>query len=399
MFKFQTIKDFINALNRNKKPLTELFNKRSISLRYDDFVNSLAEQEILELDKLIDGNLINVEAGIVSLEEELSDFFEKFLDVRTTINTGMVQDIINGIRQNEAYYLEENVLQKKERYLKDVKKGLKKIERVLMSQIRVLWENMEQVYKTETNLKIKLSKLQNFREQRDTIEQLVFQLDEIINTGTLFNSLIDSELKAIVLKVRQALADTKKNLLGVQENIIKYLAKIQEQSAAYEKLQRIKYLKDQYDLRAKSNIDEILGNENALFFVGRIGIKTRLSLSHLQTDEGYNVIQKAHQKQKKRHQTPLKLAKPIPQDFFELKETEQEIFIDIEKLKNIYVAQGGDLFDFVQRFEFEQPITEAKRLTLFCKLISMYSDILEISDTMQSTNQGIEYASVSLKPL
>jgi hypothetical protein len=399
MFKFQTIKDFINALNRNKKPLTELFNKRSISLRYNDFVNSLEEQEILELDKLIDGNLINVEAGIVSLEEELSDFFEKFLDVRSTINTGMVQDIINGIRQNEAYYLEENVFQKKERYLKDIKKGLKKIEQVLMSQVRVLWESMEQVYKTETNLKIKLSKLQNFREKRDTIEQLVFQLEEIISTGTLFNSLIDGEFKVIVLKVRQALMDTKRNLLGVQENIIKYLAKVQEQSAAYEKLQRIKYLKDQYDLRAKSNIDEILGNQNALFFARRVGIKTRLSLSYLQTDEGYRAIQKVYQKQEKHSQTPLKLAKPIPQDFFELKDTEQEIFIDIEKLKNIYIAQGGDLFEFVQRFEFDQSITEAKRLTLFCKLISMYGDLLDISDMMQSTNDGIEYATVNLKRL
>jgi hypothetical protein len=399
MFKFQTIKDFINALNRNKKPLTELFNKRSISLRYNDFVNSLEEQEILELDKLIDGNLINVEAGIVSLEEELSDFFEKFLDVRSTINTGMVQDIINGIRQNEAYYLEENVFQKKERYLKDIKKGLKKIEQVLMSQVRVLWESMEQVYKTETNLKIKLSKLQNFREKRDTIEQLVFQLEEIISTGTLFNSLIDGEFKVIVLKVRQALMDTKRNLLGVQENIIKYLAKVQEQSAAYEKLQRIKYLKDQYDLRAKSNIDEILGNQNTLFFAGRVGIKTRLSLSYLQTDEGYRAIQKVYQKQEKRNQTPLKLAKPIPQDFFELKDTEQEIFIDIEKLKNIYIAQGGDLFEFVQDFEFDQSITEAKRLTLFCKLISMYGEVLDISDTMQSTNDGIEYATVNLKRL
>jgi hypothetical protein len=142
-----------------------------------------------------------------------------------------------------------------------------------------------------------------------------------------------------------------------------------------------------------------LGNQNALFFAGRVGIKTRLSLSYLQTDEGYRAIQKVYQKQEKRNQTPLKLAKPIPQDFFELKDTEQEIFIDIEKLKNIYIAQGGDLFEFVQRFEFDQSITEAKRLTLFCKLISMYGDLLDISDMMQSTNDGIEYATVNLKRL
>jgi hypothetical protein len=396
MFKFQTIKDFINTLNRNKKPLTELFDKRNISLRYDDFVNSLEESEVVDLEKLIDGNMVNVEAGVVSLEEELVDFFEKFLDVRTTINTGMVQDIINGIRQNEAYYLEETVFQKKERYLKDVKKGLKKIERVLMTQVRVLWEKMEQVYKTETNLKIKLSKLQDFREKRDTIEQLAFQLEEVLSTGTLFNTLINTELQSIILKVRQALMDTKKNLLGIQANIIRYLAKVQEQSSAYEKLQRIKYLKDQHDLPIKSNIYDVLSKENALFFAGKINIKTLLSISHLQTDEGNDTIQKANRKRNNNTSVQLKLAKPIPQNFFENREA-QTIFIDIEQLKNIYVAQGGDLFAFVQRFEFEQPVSDEKRLTLFCKLISMYGDLLEIEETMQTTKDGTQYAIVSLK--
>lgn len=396
MFKFQTIKDFITTLNRNQKLLTELFNKRNISLQYDDFVNSLEEHEVLELDKLIDGNIVNVEGGMVNLESELGDFFETFLDVRTTINTGMVQDIINNIQQEEAYYLEEQNTQRREGYLKKIKKGLKKLEQVVLGQVRILWESIEQVYKTEVNLKIKLSKLNDFRDKRDTIERLVSQLEEMFNTSTLYNSLIDRELKSILLKLKSALIETKKNLLGIQESIIIYLAKVQQQSSAYEKLQKIKYLKDQYDLRAKSNIAEVLSQENGLFFSDRIRISTLISITHLQTDEGYKAIKKVHQKKGKPNKTSLKLAKPIPDDFFNEAEA-KEFIIDIENLKNVYVAQGGDLFTFVQRFEFEQSVSDTERLTIFCKLISMYDDLLEVSDEMETAKNGVEYAKVRLK--
>lgn len=395
MFKFETVIEFISTLDKNKKLLSQLFDKRNISLRLGDVLDTVEEEQ---LRKLINSDLVSIDDSdnFISLDESLIEFFEAFLNVQTTIDVGKASGIIDNIKENIQYYLDEKRKYKQKEYLQAIKKELKKANKVLIQQIRLLHINIEQVYKTETNLKIKLAKLKKFRTQRGIIQKTHTELDRILKGDIFFRKVIDAELQIIVINLRQALVITTQNLLNIQHNVIDYLNKAKQQNASYEKLQLVKSLRDKADLRAKSNFETILENENVLFFTDNISIRTRLSLPFLQIDEGQKVILKADKHRKHKRKMILKLAQPIDNHFFE--DTEAlEHYINIKQLKNTYEAQGGDLFTFIQSHDFGHPVAYRNRINLFCKMISLFDNDFIISDEMSQDDNGISYAKVQLK--
>ena len=73
--------------------------------------------------------------------------------------------------------------------------------------------------------------------------------------------------------------------------------------------------------------------------------------------------------------------------------TEKEISIDLNAVKNAFVATGNHLFDFVMAYEFPREVAFEERVTIFCQLIAIYEEQFEIREEYQK-QAHIEYVMV-----
>ncbi|WP_206610078.1 hypothetical protein [Maribellus luteus] len=86
------------------------------------------------------------------------------------------------------------------------------------------------------------------------------------------------------------------------------------------------------------------------------------------------------------------VAEKISDEYLET-QTEEEILISLEEVKNGFVASGHNLFDFVMNYNFIKKVSFDERVTIFCQLISQYENIFEITEQFESTEE-IEFVMV-----
>jgi|AntRauTorckE5430_2_1112549.scaffolds.fasta_scaffold02188_3 hypothetical protein len=396
MPKFQTPKDFIITLYQNKELITKLFENRNISLELSKVLATLDNRTEERLPYLIDNEVVNLSENMISLDAFLVQIIENFLGAETIIDIGKAQRLIDEIKDNKQYYLDEKRTTKKDEYLVSVKRSLRQAGKVIVQQIRLLQVNIKAVYETETDFKIKLAKLEKFGKQWLIIYQLYEELNKILKDDIFFKNAIDSELQNIVIVVRSNLNIITDNLVVIQSTIVDYLNKARKQNAKTVHFQKIKALRDSANLKAKSTIIEVLTKENSLFFINNIDVKSKIPLDFLETDEGYQIILKADKKQKSKQLLKSKLADAIDPNFFKNQPLDEPI-INLEDLKETYTLQGGDLFKFIQNHDFKYRVTYDKRISLFCKMISFYHNDLNISTDMKTDNNDVSYAVVNPK--
>ena len=74
-------------------------------------------------------------------------------------------------------------------------------------------------------------------------------------------------------------------------------------------------------------------------------------------------------------------------------ESQVETYINHDELRNAFIAQSDNLFSFIGNYRFDKPITFDDQVTLFCQIVSEYTNDLFI--TNQTTLcDGVEYVLV-----
>ena len=72
---------------------------------------------------------------------------------------------------------------------------------------------------------------------------------------------------------------------------------------------------------------------------------------------------------------------------------QEEIQINLEEVKNGFMASGYDLFDFVLRYNFAKEVSFEERVTIYCQLVSQYENIFEITDKSEE-RRDVEVAMI-----
>ncbi|MCC7030764.1 MAG: hypothetical protein IT257_10685, partial [Chitinophagaceae bacterium] len=293
--------------------------------------------------------------------------------------------------------LQENNEHRKYTYLKQIKASLRKTGRITLRNVIDLNRNIENAFKTEPNYSIKIAKLEAFDEKRRTIYQLIEQTDKLVTEDeiTFFNTALDEELKQVVIVLRAQLTESRHNLIETQKQIIEYLNQVKYQSSVQEKIKQVKYLKDQFELKAKTNLTAVLKDKNDVVFETRPAYPLKISLDYLQTDDGRQQIEKVYSKLKKGRKQVMQIADSIASDDL-LPQTEDEIFIDLEELKRGFSASGRHLFNFVMEYKYPREVNYEEKITIFCQMVSIFEQELDIKDQYQQ-HQQIEYAIVTGK--
>jgi hypothetical protein len=392
MFAFSSIKELINTLAWSKELLAEMFEKRkSFAYKYEHAVEVIGEAK---LETLLELEVIRKNGSFLEIDDQFLHFFEQILDVNEEINTATVHENIRSLKQNINYYLQEGITSRKNGYLKAIKAVLRKIGQMTLRNIVDLNRNIENTFKTEPTYKVKISKLENYDQKRKDINTLIAQTQQLLDGEelTFFKIAPDEEFGRIMTRLRLQLSEAHHNLIETQRQIIDFLNQIKYQSRVLEKVRKIKYLKDQFELKEQTDFSQVLGQCNDLFFEPRRVNRLKLSLDRLQEDEVYNSLLKVSHKIKSGVKLTRPLADDIAEDYLETA-TEYEIFINPDEVKNSFFASGDHLFNFLQHYRYPREMTFAEKVTLYCQIISLYEDECVLTGGY-GEHEGVEYAIV-----
>ena len=389
---FRSLKELINTLSWAKDLLVEMFEKRkSLPYKYDHALELLEQPKV---DSLIEKNFIRINGPYIEIDDQLVEFFEIILEVNEEINTAYIHENIELIKQNINYYLQENSETRKYSYLKYIKSTLRKIGRSIIRNVVDLNRNIDNTFKTEPNYKIKISKLQNYDRKREDIYTLITQTQKLVTEEerTFFSVALDDELKQVVVQLRHFLNESKHNLVEVQQQIIDYLNRTKYQSEVLEKIRQVKYLKDQFELKSKTNFEAVVAHDNAVIYEPKPVYPLKVSIAQLQHDDYYDIVLKVSKRAKTAVKATLPVAGNIALNDLQV-ETEEEVIVHYEEIKNSFLASGHNLFGFLMQYSYPRELSFGEKVTLYCQMVSLYEKELNITENFQ-TWENIEYALV-----
>lgn len=395
---FNDIKELVTALKREEKLISEMFSKRkSIDYRLSDALE-LVDYEESRIDLLIQKSVIRENGGLLELDGQFLEFFEQVLYVSEEINLSYIDENIRKIKENIDYFLNENNENRKYGYLRFIKKTFRKMGVITLRSVVDLRQNIENTFKNETNYKNKQLKLENLDEKRTVVANLIQQTLSLINEEeiTFFNRALDEELNRIIIELKYQLGECSHNLIEIEKQIIDYLNQIKQQGKFLEKLRKLKYLKDNFTIEAETDIKQIISNRNHVIFDARTNQSLNLSINFLRESErAFEAIKRIAKNHKDRLLLKPEIAERISNEFLE-NNIEEEVIINLEEVRNRFIATSDNLFNFILNYDFLKEVDFNERVTIFCQIISQYEQELKIKDNYQITN-GIEYAMVFSK--
>jgi len=393
MYSFHTLKELITALNREQRLLNEMFEKRKIPYK-SDYAFEMVEEKEERLAYLLDRGVLRENGSLIEIDDQFLQFFEMILEVNEEINTSYINENIEQVKHNILYYLQENNENRRFTYLKTVKSTLRKIGFITLRNIVDLNRNIDNTFKTEPNYQIKITKLENYDQKRQNIYDLLEQTQRLITDEeeAFFSSALDEELKLITNNLRMQINEGKHNLIEIQKQIIEYLNQIKYHSQILEKLRQLKYLKDQFELKNRTDIVEVLSKETALVYEPKPTFPLRLSIDSLREDDALEVIFKVSQRIQNLNKPKLPIAGAIDKDYID-DNTSEDTIINMDELKNGFMASGHHLFNFIMKYSFKKEISLEQKMTVFCQMVSIYEDQFNITEEFQN-HEGIEYVMV-----
>lgn len=406
MYIFRSIHEIINTVAAARGLLTEMFEKRKIlSFRYSDALALLKDDEN-RLKLLIEKEVIHQNGNFVELDARFMDFFELLLEANEEINTAVIDENIEYLHELMDYYLKERIATRKASYVRNIKITFQKIARTTIRNIMNLQTSIDNAFKHEPTYQIKIAKLENLDKKRINIQQLIDTTENLIlhEERQFFQQATDDELNRILLELRRELQLSAHSLIRAQQDIINYLNQIKSQVILVEKIRRVKYLQDQFELRAKSNLAEVLEREHSILLEGTAPSSFKLSINYLNTDEARPIILKVMKNLQHRETIRSNEAGAFSDEDLASQSMYQET-ISLEETVGNYIqaqteamwkdatAQPEDLFSFLMRYPFRQKVSEEERTTLFCQIVSLYESQFRISEEF-GIYKNYEYARI-----
>ena len=380
---FHSLEELIRALDRERKLLYALFQDRKrLSFRYN-LAKELATKKDESLEFLRRFGIIHENGDFVELEDVYLRFFEEVLEVNEEINVASVKESIGSLNAAIDYYQSEKSATRKWGYLKDVKRILRNIALTTLRNVIDLKRNIDNTYKNEPTFVVKKKKLVHLDEKRKDIAALINECERVIDEkqATFFLVAMDVELKDTVTDVKLQLKEVYHNLLELDRQIINYLNLIEYQNRLFEKVQKLKYLRDQMLLETNTDIKAKMDARNPVWMEPRPRYTLKVSLSMLRTtDIGLKILQDVAKGKSNDRLRKGNLAEPLTKE--ELTEQQKVLqTVDVREVKTAFMASGDNLFHFVMNYSgYRKQMADEEKLVLFCQIAAQYHDELVISE-------------------
>jgi len=389
---FNSIKDLLKILYRGRKLINDMFQRRKeLTYPYGDAMALLQNEEDEDIiNVLLHNNIIIQNGTSLEFDSQILDFFENILEVNEEINISYINENIQQVKDNIQYYRSNT----NPKYLKIIKSILQKIGKSTLRNIIDLNRNIDDTFKAESNYKIKLIKLGHNKQKLEDIQNLINQTEHLLNEEELafYKIVADDRFREVRNQLIYDLTESRHNIIEIRKQIIEYINQIKYQSEFTEKLKKLKYLRDQFEIRPKTNIDDVLLKEKALILDAKPQYRLKLSIENLQLDKNYELIKKVRSCYNSKINPVKYSARNLTEQERKL-EAEKEIYIDPRIVMNDFKRSKKHLFQFIMDYQFVREVAFGEKVTIYCQIISMFEDELELSEDF--LKQGnIEYAVV-----
>lgn len=370
-----SIRDLVNLLYQSRDLIELLFGSKDSVHKSEILARDDMSDE--KLEKLVMYEIIHENNNVVGLDDRIVTFIEEFLEIGE-VTTSFINDNIQSLNENLKYYRIDN----NHKFLRNIKRSLKKINSTTSREVMKLHKNIDDTYKNQDNYQIKLEELDKYKAKRDDIINLIKESEQIISEAQgFFNTIIDAELNSIVIDLRYVLVRNRDYLNEIQSQIIDYINRIQYQSAIYKKIQRLKELKDYEELKYKTNFIEVVSETKVLMFQRRNPLKSQVSLDLLYSDRGFAITRKLAAKlnllRNYSRQPAAKLVVGFDQNL-----QEESTSLNIDRLVEKFMTSDSDLFQFIINYPFPKKVgtlSLEKRISLYVGISIDYDNRLSIS--------------------
>lgn len=397
MFAFNSIKDLISTLYREREIIDFLFSKRKNSVKYENLLEFINFEEE-KLVSLIGKNILIQFGNTIDLNQDILDFLEKFTDSIEEINYEYTSGLIRILKENIQSWELEKKPTKQNEYLLKIKRNIGNVGKDLLRNVSTLRGSVEDVFATEKVFSIKKKKLQEYDNKRKSLDELLEQIDAFFRESMweyFIKMVQDDELNQIILRLDRDIIVARQNLIDITQKILDFLNRIRQDSLVFKHIQKIKLLKDQLLLSDKSTFIDVISKDNSLQFQNEIRFSTPLSLEYIQSEESYETLLRISSKLKKHLSIDEKSSGVIRNEFLNGKDKNHYV-VDSNKLKENFLSRGGDLFEFINNYHFEKELSFDEKVTLFCKLASQFRNEFYISDSYIKI-KNVEYALITPK--
>lgn len=389
---FRSIDELVRTLDREKELLREMFQKRtSLSFKYD-FAVELTDYKEERVQSLINCGVIRSSGDFLEMEDIYLKFFEEVLQVNEEVNVTYIQGHLSRLNEQIEYYLTENNEKRRYAYHNEVRRTLKNIALTTVRNVIDLKRNLDSTYKNEPNYQIKKAKLQRLSEKLKNIILLINKCEDVIDKEQMlfFREAMDAQMRATVSDVKLQIIDSSHNLMEIQRQIVHYLNMIEYQNRIFEKVRKLKYLKEQFLLEENSDIKQVLAARNHVWMEPQVNYRIKLSINYLRnSDEALVLIKKLAAKLKNRGDKSKAVAGAIPAEYLESK-SEVINQVNLREVYNSFVASGEHLFAFVMNYSYKKMVSTEDKLVFFCQIASEYAENLNFTDRYQCTDK-VEY--------
>ncbi len=387
---FRSIDELVRTLDREKELLREMFQKRtSLSFKYD-FAIELADYKEERVLSLINYGVIRSSGDFLEMEDIYLKFFEEVLQVNEEVNVTYIQGHLSRLNEQIDYYLKESNEKRRYTYHNEVRRALKNIALTTVRNVIDLKRNLDSTYKNEPNYQIKKAKLQRLGEKLNNIILLINKCEDVIDKEQtlFFREAMDAQMRATVSDVKLQLIDSSHNLMEIQRQIVHYLNMIEYQNHIFEKVRKLKYLKEQFLLEENSDIKQVLAQRNHVWMEPQTNYRIKLSIDYLRTsDEALLLIRKLIAKLKKHSDKVKAVAEAIPAEYLESKAQVIDQ-VNLREVYNSFVASGEHLFAFVMNYSYKKTVTVEDKLVFFCQIASEYAENLRFTDRYECTGKA-----------
>lgn len=393
---FRSLDDLVKCINREKELLRAVFGDRKTHVFSTDMAMELVEYRRERIQFLIDNGVIHETGNYIELEDIYLRFFEDVLDVNEEINVASVKECIETLQENITYYLKEPNENRKNHYISIIRKKLRDTGLRTLRNVIDLKRNVDTAYKQEPNYDIKIQKLKNLDEKRESIRALIRECEKLIENDKAFFSLHSNPLLATTIAdMRFEFTEAHYNLLSIEQQIIEYIHLIEKQNQLLKKIRRLKYLRNQWTIEESTNIRQIVAEISPVWMENRQYNRMRLSLEMLQSSEEMALlIRKVGKKEgvinKSRTSAPALTIDEIQEKTAPLNE------INTQEIWNAFRAGSNDLFSFILNYDFKQERTIKQQADLFCLLAVQHSEECIISNSY-AIFENLEYPLIYAK--
>ncbi len=347
-----SIKQFIQILNQGKEVIDTLFGKKD-NLQKDEIISYITSSNPENIfNRLLIHNIINEKNGKINLDDRIITLIEDYLEIGE-INTETISGDIKNLKNNISYYKNDNQI----KYLRNIKKTLRKVNNTIRRQIILLDNQVDRTFKTEQNYNNRLKKLNNYRKERDDILKLIEETKDFLEEKKgFFNNVRDNDIQFLQYELKKTFYENKEYLINIQAQIIDYLNRIKINSEIIEKIHKIKELRDNAELRSKTNIEIFFQKNTSLLFNKIESFKWNVPIDFLtNNDKGRKILKNVRKKINRKNEEPLKSRKQIKKKTKNKKEIQR---LNIDKFFEKFEKSNLDLFNFIFQNKFPVKIPQ-----------------------------------------